>query len=265
VQGAKANDVAVADLVPVHEVVPRPPSPALPWLAALALLLVAVAVALAGVGSPPRVGGDARPRIIVGTPDDKGDAVVDLSKPVPVVGSVVPEAAGADSVQVALGVDKLDLAEATVPLPSGPDGRFATEVDLTGRRFLVTGTVEARVRFLSGGRVVAQRALPVKTSPRSLLTVPGGLALALVLLVFAYAESILRSMRRGRKAVTGPPGLAVVGALAGALAVVGAWVAADVEVTRGSLVACAVLGAASGLAAAWGARRLSRRAPARRR
>jgi hypothetical protein len=96
------------------------------------------------------------------------------------------------------------------------------------------------------------------------LTAPAGLALALLLLVFAYAESILKSMRRGGKAISGPPGLASVGALAGVLVVAVAWVAADVEVTRGSLVVCAVLGAASGLAAAWGARRLSRRRPVRR-
>jgi serine/threonine-protein kinase len=104
----------------------------------------------------------------------------------------------------------------------------------------------------------------LRTANRSLLTVPGGVALALLLVVFAYAESILKSMRRGRKRVSGPPGLAIVGALAGVLAVAAAWVAGDVEVTRSSLVVCALLGAASALAAAWGARRLSRRRPVRR-
>jgi serine/threonine-protein kinase len=79
------------------------------------------------------------------------------------------------------------------------------------------------------------------------------LSLVAVLFVAAYAESLLRSIRRGRRRVAGPAGLAVIGALGGAALVGLAW-AAGTPAHPATVVACAGLTAAAGLVAARAAR-----------
>ena len=86
----------------------------------------------------------------------------------------------------------------------------------------------------------------------------------LLLFVIAYAESLLRSLRRGKRTTTGVVGLTLVGALFGVDLVGIAWVLAKQVPTVTTLVACAVVGAGAGLAVALGGVRIGRRRRFRR-
>ncbi|HVA43154.1 MAG TPA: hypothetical protein VNF50_06710, partial [Acidimicrobiales bacterium] len=100
---------------------------------------------------------------------------------------------------------------------------------------------------------------PVQLSQQPIETAPGGLAVVLFLAVVAYAESYLRSLRRGRKQLTAQIGLVIFGALLGLDAVAGAWLALDRQPTAPVLVVCVVLGAGAGLAAGRTALQIGRR------
>ena len=75
---------------------------------------------------------------------------------------------------------------------------------------------------------------------------PGGVGIALTLFVLAYAESLLRSLRRGRKRVTATIGMAVIGALLGVTMVVGVWLVARQEPVVATVAVCAALGMVGG-------------------
>jgi Kef-type K+ transport system membrane component KefB len=82
--------------------------------------------------------------------------------------------------------------------------------------------------------------------------VPAGITLLLLLFTIGYAESLLRSLRRGKSTKTGPLGLALIGAVFGVALVGVTWVLFRQVPTVTSLVLCAVLGAGAGVALALG-------------
>ena len=93
------------------------------------------------------------------------------------------------------------------------------------------------------------------------------IASSVALFVLAYAESLLRSLRRGRKRVTGTVGLVIIGALTGVAAVIVSWLIGRAEPVPATTVVCVLLGAVAGGAAAVAAVRVSyrrrRKAPVR--
>jgi hypothetical protein len=259
--GGRLEDIDAADLVPVKEVLPRPSSPAPLLLAALALVLATIVLALAGLGSP-----DYKPAIpglaVNGTPAGTDPIELDLAEPVLVTGS----AAGAARVTIRFSVAGVPLSSAAATAEPGDGGTFTATLEPTGARYLVAGEVTATVD-VDG----TEATFPVSSAQSPFLTVPGLLGIGLLLFVAAYAESLLRSRRRGRKRVTAPVGMAVIGALGGVAAVVAVWLVAAKEPVVATVVACAALGAGAGVVAVAAAarsaklRRFRRRAQARAR
>jgi len=111
----------------------------------------------------------------------------------------------------------------------------------------------------AGGDPTSVRSFAVRPRQSPVATVPGGVGIALTLFVLAYAESLLRSLRRGRKKVTATIGMAVIGALLGVTMVVGVWLLAAQEPAVATVTVCAALGMVGGVVAAIAARRISQR------
>jgi len=201
-----------------------------------------------------------------GVPVGDGPVELDLAEPVTVAGTLPPGAPPNADVALALSALGVPLGSASANAEPADGGSFTATLDATGSRYLLAGRATAEVIVRNGSEAVDRRSFPVTSTQTPLLTVPGLAGIALALFVFAYAESLLRSRRRGRKAIAAPAGMVVIGALAGAAAVLAAWVAGDDEPVPATVLVCGALGAAAGLAATVAAARSakSRRAVARR-
>jgi len=251
-RAAALDDVTegAADLVPLKEVLTPPPSPARYFIAAAVLVVVAFVVALVGVGAPSSGGtlsaGEVR---VAGTDVVSGGTItVNLSKPVPVV--VSASAPAADHVALSSTVLGQQVSSATAPLVPAGSGRTAL-VDLGGR-YLVGGSFTGKVTLWQGLVSGKDATFNAHTSQTGLLSVPGGITLLLLLFTIGYAESLLRSLRRGKSTKTGPLGLGLIGAVFGVALVGVGWVLFRQVPTATGLVLCAVLGAGAGVALAFG-------------
>ena len=135
------SDFAATDLVPVRDMVRVAPGPRVPALVAVGLALTAVAIALVGLSSPSRSGAmDIRVNGI--DPGAVSAVRLDLAQPVHIEG-VVAAAAPASRLRMSFSALGLPLGDATTAVaPQG--GRFAVDVDTSGRRYLVAGGVTPR-------------------------------------------------------------------------------------------------------------------------
>lgn len=247
---------AAAELVPLRDVVVPPPKPAVPFLAAAALLILAVVLALVGLGSTA-LGGSLKPGAvtIAGTDPTTGHAVIiDMSKPVEV--KVAASAPPSDQVKLSLNLAGHAVTSATAPVtPGGPQvglnvsghyllsGRYTGQVTLSNR---ATGVTAATYTFKT------------QTSQSGFESIAGLLPFLLFLFVLAYAESLMRSLRRGKRLVSSVIGLTIIGALIGVDVVGLVWVLAHRQPTITGVIVCAILGAASGFAAGLGGSRVGR-------
>jgi hypothetical protein len=157
------------------------------------------------------------------------------------------------------------VASATAALtPShGPNPAQTAQVDLGGR-YLVGGSFTGKVVLLRSNQDVGDWSFPAHTTQLGFLSVPGAVSVLLLLFVIAYAESLLRSLRRGKRSVSSTVGLTIVGALFGLDLVGIAWVLAKRQPTIATLVVCAVVGAGAGLALALAGVRVGRQRRFRR-
>ena len=231
-------ELSEAEIVPVANLAPE--KPATQVAAALILVVLTVLLAFAGLGTvakgdAPRgwsVGGVA---IAAGVP---GAVDLDLAAPIP-----VQPPPGAVSVRLRISVLGIAVGQAKAGV--------GEPVDPANLKFFVPGRATSRwTAFDAKGREISTLVLPVKATTSAFLTVPFAVAALLLLTVLAYAESVLRSLRRGRKRASGPLALAVIGAAFGADAVLGSWVLGGKEPVVTSLALCAAVGAAAGIAAA---------------
>jgi serine/threonine-protein kinase len=248
-------DQPVADLVPLRDVVVPPPSSRVPLMAAAALFVVALLLAFVGLGSPSLGGslhaGDVG---VNGTDPASGRVVsIDLARNVPVgVSATAPQA---DHVRLTLSLMGQKVASGRAVL--APSGASLVSVPLGGH-FLLGGQFTGTISLLRGGQIVGTYSFKARTSQTAFASVTGAAPFILLLFVLAYSESILRTLRRGKKSVGGIAGLTVIGALIGVDIVGIAWVLAHRDPTTAGLLACAILGAASGFAAGLGAARVGR-------
>ncbi|MGH9224181.1 MAG: serine/threonine-protein kinase [Acidimicrobiales bacterium] len=258
---ASLDEIDVADLVPVNEVLKRPPSPLPLVLCALALLLIAFGLGTAGLGTPEREAGSGSALSVNGASVGDTSVELDLSEPLTVTGTAPAGSTPtpAPTVRVEFSAHGIPLGSGSAPSQPGDGGSFAATVDASGARYLVPGQVTARIELRDGDTVIDRRTFPVTSEQPGFLTVPGVAGVALVLFVFAYAESLLRSRRRGKKVVTAPVSMAVIGALGGVALAVLAWVLGADEPTVATVVACAVVGAGAGVVATVAAGRSARR------
>ncbi len=260
-RGASLSNIGRDDVLPVREVVDPPSGITGPLAAAAGALLVAVIVALIGVGSPPRGGTVPPGEVRVAGADVAGGSVVrlDLSKPV-----VVAVSTGqADRVRLSLQVLGRQVTRASAPVAAFAGG-FVASINDTGARYLVAGRVTGEVELLSGAQLLQYRKFTVRTEQPGPVSAPGAAVLALILFTAAYAESFFRALRRGKRKAAGATGLAVVGALFGVAVVGAAWLLAGREPTVATVVVDAVLGAAAGVGLAIGGVRIGRRRRFRR-
>jgi hypothetical protein len=191
-------------------------------IVAAVLVVTAFVVALAGVGAPARPGTSEDGVAVVDADGDEiGDAAVDLAEPVRIrVDDDAAPGAGSISGELAFGPAPLPGAERT-DLVAGEGGAFA-ELDLSGSRSLVTGALDLDIDLHDGsGNVIDTVALGIDGSNPPWLTVAGVVALALVLLVVAILENLLRpAWRRGRATVMQTVQVGIYGGALGVLAVV---------------------------------------------
>ena len=138
-------------------------------------------------------------------------------------------------------------------------GSIAT-VDLSSARYLTGGRLVGEVELLRAGTVVGHEQFGVTTKQFGLLTAAGAATILLLLFALAYAESFLRSLRKGRRTTSAIVGMAIMGVLVGVAVVSLVWVLGVRSPTIATVVVCAVLGAATGVAAAIAARRTGKRA-----
>lgn len=235
-----------SELVPVGQVlVRRPARPGRKLLAAGALLAVALGLAFLGPGQPGSSGTIPRGRVEVDGVDIASGRTVslDLAKPVTVTGSE----AGVAHAALTLSVLGIPLGTSQgAPTRAGPSvPPYRSSIDERGARYLAVGVVTGTLRV--GKRSAT---FPVAPAQSAWLSVPGAVGIALVLFVAAYAESLGRSLRRGRKRLAGTAGMTAVGVLSGLAAVWLAWLAGSSQPTVVSVVLCLVLGGGAGFLAA---------------
>lgn len=255
-QAADLADVEPAELVPVERLVSGRRAAVLPTIVALALLAAAFAVGLIGLRAPGRGGELSAGEVTVAGVDVAGgqDVELDLDEEI----SLEVASAGAAPVEVELSLTALG-----VPLGDDRgelDGSGATQLDLSGSRYLVTGTVTGKVTLHDAAGSTRTHEFPVTSAGSPWLTVPGIACVIAVLVLVAFAESFLRSLRRGRKRFAGRVGLVIVGAALGVVVALVGWVAGSGEPAIPTLIVAGALGAAAGVAAGVAAGRLSTRA-----
>ena len=247
-------DVDRKDVVPVQQVV-KFPSPRVPAVVAAVLGMLAVAVAVIGLGASPR-GGDlpAGTVTVAGIDPTTGlEVKADMSKPIPVTVAGLP----GDRVTLAL-----DVAGATVgrheepitPAATGPTAMVSPPVN----RYLLAGRTTAVLTVLDGEAVTATYRFTLTSTQPATTT---GLAVGIVVLALfaaAYLESYLRGLRRGRGRISASVGIPLSAAGLAVTVVGAAWVLLGHEPTVATVAASAALAAVAGIAATIGALRLGR-------
>jgi hypothetical protein len=248
--GAGVDLAAVAreDLTPVHHVV-KFRSPRLPYVIATVLGLAAIALALIGLGSTQR--SDVPQGLLTVSGVDPAAATpieVDMTKPIPVA---VTGAQG-DAVTLALSVLDTPVGRRVAPLTPGAHGSVAM-LPPPVSPYLIAGRMTGALQVLRAGKVVATYRLALHSTQSALTTALAAATVLVGLFGFAYTESHLRTLRRGKSRVTAVVGLALSCAVLGVAATAAAWVLMGHQPTPATLVGSSALAAGAGLAAAVGA------------
>jgi serine/threonine-protein kinase len=269
VQGMVSANASPDSLVPVRQVLDLPPWPKPFALVTAGLALLTVVFALLGLGGSDPSGPLPRGVARVASADVAAGSTIplDLTKKIDVrVGRLTGAAAAADHVAVRLGIAGAPVFTSSKgQLTPGAGGVRTTAVDMRADRYLAAGRLDGELVLYSAGREVATQEFTARADRPFYATVPGVLAVAALLFLLAYAEALLRPLRRrGRRRLTSWFGMTLVGAALGAVAVAFAWLLDVAAPTVVSLVLCAITGAAMGLALAMTMTQAGRRARIRR-
>ena len=240
-------DVGRKDLAPVQKVVDFR-SPRVPFIVAAVLALVAIALALIGLGAPPR-GGDLKPGVVTVAgvdPAAVGDVDVDMSQPIPVSST---QGTVADLSLIVLGES---IGGQQVPLTPGAPSAVPAPVN----PYLLAGQLTGQITVRNGEAPAATYRFGIHTKQRALTTAVAIAVVVLAMFAAAYVESYIRTLRRGRSRVSGSFGLTLSAAALAVAAVGAAWVLMGREPTITTLVGCVVLASAAGIAATVGSLRI---------
>jgi len=248
-------DVRRSDVAPVQEVV-KFRSPRVPFAVAAVLGLIAVTLAVIGLGTPPR-GGDLLPGTVTvaGVDPTTADVVeIDMSKPIPVT------VAGAPGERVKLAVDVLGTPVAGQQAPLVPGGQEMTAaVPPPVNPYLLAGNLTGEVSVLSGETPTATYRFGIHSTQPALTTAFAVATVVLALFAAAYVESYIRTLRRGRSRLSGSFGLPLSAAALAVAALGAVWVLLGREPTVATLVGSSAVAAAAGIAATIGAMRIGRK------
>ncbi len=236
-------------------------SPAIPFAIAAAVALIAVVVALVGIGSPAS-GGDLPPGAVNINgidPVSTGEVTADLSKPIPILVTTP----GADSVSMTVDVLGASFGENKAPLAPGPGGGMTT-LPSPVNRYVLAGQVPVKVTVNQGDNALGTYRFTLSSTQSALTTVTAVVTLILILIAAAYLETNIRVLRRGRESAASVLAAVLFAGLLGVAAVASVWVLFANPPTIATVVVAAGLGGLAGLATAIGARRVGNRAAARR-
>jgi hypothetical protein len=245
-----ATGLEISDLMPLRQApVTVPDAPKrLPW-AALAIGVLAFVLGLLGVGSSSPAPSLASGSVTIAGVDPQSQAVaVDLGRPISIVVSSVPNSIGTlETARLVLSLGDVPVVTSTSAPFVAEGGSLTTSVDASSGRYIVGGHLTARLQLTgSSGKVTEAFALDATSSPFS--TFIGIVGVLLVLIVAAYAESLLRSLRRGRRRdnrTASIIGLVVVGVFGGGAATLLGWM---LEISRPTLMPFVIAGAVGGVA-----------------
>ncbi|MCA1692485.1 MAG: serine/threonine protein kinase, partial [Actinobacteria bacterium] len=235
-------------LVAVRRMVERPPFPTrlVAWTAGL--LSACLALGLLGLGSPGHGGDLPQGAVRVAGVDAAAGAVaLDLADVVIVEGR--PPGGVPDQVRLALSIGGIGVGSASGTTELGADGSFRAVVDLAGSRYVAAGRTTGQLDLLSGGRSVGSRSFAVRSTRSGLLSLPGAVGIAALLFLVAYAESVLRLLRRGRRRRTGVATLVLLGGPLGCAVALVAALLAGREPGLLTMVLAGLAGGGAGLAA----------------
>ena len=231
--------------------------------------MIALVLGLIGIGSsnPAPVLGAGSVAVAGHDPAVGGRVPVNLDHQIPVLVRHLPADVGTpDTAQLVLSLGGVAVVRSTaVPVEHGSAGLLAT-MDASAGRYIVGGKLAGALK-LSGprGSVTDDFGLQVARSPFA--TFGGVVGIVLLLFVVAYTESLLRSLRRGRRRdnrTAAMVGLVVVGLVGGVTATLWGWMLGIAGPTFVAFVVPAVLGAVAGLLAGLAGRHVGERTRARR-
>ena len=260
VGGAGPGELGQVDFVPVRQVIELPSPPYALAAAAMILLLVAIAIAFIGAGKVKRAQGVPPGIATVAGVDPTGTETLtlDLAKPIEIRVTTLP--ANVTAAQLGLSVSGIALPSSTVDRLENVNGVWTASPTASASRYLAAGTVTAELRLVPDRGPELRQQFPARGKQSAFLTIPGVLTIALLLFLIAYMESLLRSLRRGKRQWSSLVGMALLGALLGATMVPLTWLLGSPEPTITTGVICAVCGGGAGVAAALAAQRIARRA-----
>jgi hypothetical protein len=268
--GAAETGLEISDLMPLRQTpvaVPAFPT-RLSW-AAVGVALIALVLGLIGIGSSTAtpVLGKGAVTVAGHDPAASGRVPMDLNRSIPIVVGNLPSADGTPTTaQLVLSLGGVSIVRSTSAPFVHRSGELMTTVDASAGRYIVGGKLSATLRLLGGSRTVNDD-FGVQAARSAFATFGGALGLVLLLVVGAYAESLLRSLRRGRRRdnrVAAVVGLVFVGAIGGLTATLWGWMLSIDSPALVSFIVPAVLGAAAGLLAGMAAWQVGDRTRARR-
>ncbi|MEY2434952.1 MAG: hypothetical protein QOC92_4677 [Acidimicrobiaceae bacterium] len=245
-----AVDVAESDVVPLKQVLERPRSGAPFLLGALALAVLVVVVAFAGLGSPSH---DRAGTGILINGKDPGASTLSLSVDDPI-------AIGGPSITKA----EISVGGTALASSNGKDVNGLIIYDLGAARYLLSGEATLKV----SGPGATPHSFAVKSSQTGWLTAPAIASLVLLMLALAAGESLGRPLWKGHRQTRSMVLVALLAAVAAVAASLVTWVLGAPEPSTASLAIAAVLGAGAGVlfslaAVHIGQRRVLRRAGTR--
>ena len=262
------SDLSLGELMPLRQSSTEMPAypKRLVW-AAIALTLIAAVFGLLGIGSSA-----PHPQLPAGavsisghSPTSATPVPLNLDRDIPIVVHTLPPLGSHPSAQVLISFAGVQAVRSTtVPLVQRASG-WSGLVDASVGRYIVGGKVDASLR-LSGSRQTVNDSFAAHISRSPFATFLGFVGVALLLIVVAFAESLLRGLRRGyrRNRRMSRVGLVVIGLLAGITAGFWGWLLGFTAPTLIGFVIPAVIGAAAGVVTGMAAVRLGQRTRARR-
>jgi hypothetical protein len=263
-----AAELSLDELMPLRQnSVEMPAFPkALVW-AACALALLAAVFGLFGIGSSPPHTALPPGQVRINGHDLASAAAVplNLDRVIPVSVHRLPGVGRPVSAQVVLSFGGVDVVHSTtVPLVLRHGG-WSGAVDASVGRYIVGGKLAASLRLTGSGGTVTD-AFPARVTRSPFATFLGLVGVVLLLVVLAYAESLLRGIRRGykRNRRMSLAGIVVVGVFFGVTATFWGWMLGLTTPTLIGFVIPAVIGAAGGVVAGLAAVRVGQRTRARR-
>jgi hypothetical protein len=155
-----------------------------------------------------------------------------------------------DEVRLGLTLGGITIGSGRGATTIQPDGSFRATVDLGASRYLAGGRTAAMLSLLRGGRNARWRRFAIQTGQPGILTVPGLGAIAAVLFLGAYGESVLRFLRHGKRRRSAAPSLIAIASLVGCALALLAALGSGHEPGVVTMLLAAVTGGAGGLVAA---------------